>query len=625
MDVVLGIDLGTTNSVVASYENGAPQVIQNRAGYKLTPSVIAIAQNGKTLVGQMARRQAVTNPTDTVYAAKRLIGRKFNSKEVQRVKELVPYTIGAGEHDDVRIVLGGQPKSVPEVSAMVLAELKRDAEAHFGHAVTKAVITVPAYFNDAQRHATKDAGQIAGLDVLRIINEPTSAALAYLAGKTPEPNSKLVVFDLGGGTFDVSILEVSGAVYRVIATGGDTFLGGEDFDQRVVEWLVFTFAKEHQIDLRKDRMAMQRLKEAAEKAKCDLSSMTETQINLPFIYSPPAGPDGKPAAALHLMRAISRAKLEELTQDLVERALQLTERTLADASLTPGKVADVLLVGGQTRMPRVQGAVKQLFNRDPLRGAHPEEVVALGAAIQGQALTAESSKMLLLDVTPLSLGITVAGGYSAILIPRNTTVPTSATHTFSTVRDFQTSVKIMVLQGESAKAEENELLGEFLLSGLRDALRGEVAIDVTFSISADGIVSVQARDRETGKEASITVTASSGLTPDELKRIIDEQRDQLLEVRQVEELKTKADGLRGALGELEKIFPETRAVILASEFGPDALAKAERTIQRAKSALSANDLAAIVSAQEAVESTLALFRGVLARLGGHGSPGGQKT
>jgi molecular chaperone DnaK len=402
----------------------------------------------------------------------------------------------------------------------------------------------------------------------------------------------------------------------VVATGGDTFLGGEDFDQRIVEWLVFGFAKEHQIDLRKDRMAMQRLKEAAEKAKCDLSSTTETQINLPFIYSPQAGADGRQPGAMHLMRGLSRAKLEELTQDLVERSLQITERTLADAGLTATKVSDVLLVGGQTRMPRVQEGVKQLFGHEPLRGAHPEEVVALGAAIQAEALTAESSKMLLLDVTPLSLGITVVGGYSAIVIPRNTTVPTSATHVFTTVRDFQTSVKIMVLQGEATRAENNELLGEFLLSGLRGAPRGEVAIDVSFAISADGIVSVSARDRETGKEASITVTASSGLTPEELKKIIDEQQDQLLEARQADETKSSADRLRALATELEQIFPKAKALIEKSEFGPDALAKAERTLQRARTAAEGNDLAAIVSATEAVESTLNLFQGVLARLGG---------
>ncbi len=620
MEPVLGIDLGTTNSVVAAVEGSAPQVIQNRAGYKLTPSVVAIAQNGKQLIGQMARRQAVTNPKNTIHAAKRLIGRKFSSKEVQRVRELVPYDVAAGEHDDVRILLGEQPLSVPEISAMVLAELKRDAEAHFGQAVTKAVITVPAYFNDAQRQATKDAGRIAGLDVLRIINEPTSAALAYLAGRPGDTMGKLVVFDLGGGTFDVSILEVSSGVYRVVATGGDTFLGGEDFDQRIVEWLVFGFAKENQIDLRKDRMAMQRLKDAAEKAKCDLSEGQESQINLPFIFSPSAA-DGTEAGpqkpALHLMRSLSRAKLEDLTRDLVERALMITERTLNEAGLSPAKISDVLLVGGQTRMPKVQEAVRSLFNREPLRGAHPDEVVALGAGIQAQALVAETSEMLLLDVTPLSLGITVAGGYSAILIPKNTTVPTSATHIFTTVRDYQTSVKIMVLQGEGQRAEENELLGEFLLSGLRSAPRGEVDIDVTFAISADGIVSVQAKDRETGTEASITVTASSGLTSEELQRIIDEQRDQLLEQRQAVETRTKADELRSRMVDLEQIFPQVRGLIDGSEFGPDALTKAERTLQRGKAAAEGNDLAGILSATEAVESILSLFRGIVAKLAGN--------
>ena len=619
MEPVLGIDLGTTNSVVAIVKNGVPHVIQNRSGYKLTPSVVALAQNGKQLVGSMARRQAVTNPKNTIYAAKRLIGRKYASKEVQLARDLVPYEIVAGEHDDVRVLIGGQALSVPELSAVILAELKRDAEAYLGQAVTKAVITVPAHFNDAQRQATKDAGRIAGLDVLRIINEPTSAALAYLGAKPPDHACRLVVFDLGGGTFDVSVLDVVAGVYRVMATGGDTFLGGQDFDNRVVEWLVFGFAKDHQVDLRKDRMAMQRVRDAAEKAKCDLSDAQEAQINLPFIFSPAAtlagGFDGKTPAAVHLMRSMSRAKLEELTQDLIERALQITERTLAEAGLSPSKVSDVLLVGGQSRMPKVQDAVRSLFGREPLRGVNPDEVVALGAAIQGNALLSETSKMLLLDVTPLSLGITVAGGYSAVLIPKNTTVPTSASHTFSTVRDYQTSVKIMVLQGEDQRAEENELLGEFLLSGLRSAMRGEVAIDVTFSLSADGIVSVQARDQETGGEASITVAASSGLTPAELKRIIDEQRDNLLELRQADETRLKADELRGLAADLERLLPDVHALIAGSEFGPDAIAKAERTHQRGVAAARGNDLGVIVSAIEAIEITLQLFRGILAKLG----------
>jgi molecular chaperone DnaK len=612
MDPVIGIDLGTTNSVLATVESGVPHIIQNRAGYKLTPSIVAVAPNGKQLVGQLAKRQAVTNPKETVSAAKRLIGRKFASPEVQRVKETAQYVVEGGEHDDVHIVLGGNSLTVPEVSAVVLSELRKDAEAHFGQTVTKAVITVPAYFNDTQRQATKDAGRIAGLDVLRIINEPTSAALAYLSGRPANTESSLlVVFDLGGGTFDVSILEVSAGVYRVIATGGDSFLGGEDFDQRILDWLVFGFAKETQVDLRRDRMAMQRLKEAAEKAKCDLSSASETQINLPFLHSPEGG-----GPAIHLMRTLGRPKLEELTADLVDRTIRICETTLGDAGLSAGRIADVLLVGGQTRMPRLQEKVRTLFNREPLRGAHPEEVVALGAALQGESLTAEESKMLLLDVTPLSLGITVAGGYSAVLIPKNTTVPTSATHTFTTVRDYQTSVKIMVLQGESPRAEENELLGEFLLSGFRSAQRGEVNIDVTFSISADGIVSVAARDRETGLEQSITVTASSGLTPEELKKIIEDQHDQLLEQRQQNEVSQLTGKLRGQIGDLEVIFPDVRAIIAKSEFGPDALAKAEQTLHRAKEVLDGTDLSALVVAGDQLESTLDLFRGILSKLGG---------
>jgi molecular chaperone DnaK len=609
MDLLIGIDLGTTNSVVATIEGGVAVVLNNRAGYKLTPSVVALAPTGRRLVGQIARRQAITNPTGTIYAAKRLIGRRFSSPEVAKAAERLTYQLVAGEHDDVRVVLGDKTLSLPEVSAVILGELKRDAEAHFGQPVTKAVITVPAHFNDSQRQATKDAGQIAGLEVLRIINEPTSAALAYGASKTLE--GKLLVFDLGGGTFDVSVLEVSAGVYQVVATGGDTYLGGEDFDQRIVEWLVFGFAKEHGVDLRKDKMALQRLRDAAEKAKCELSEAKEAQINLPFIHS-----GGKGSSALHLMRTLTREQLEELTADLVERTQRICEATLADAKLTPQRVTEVLLVGGQTRMPKVQETVRNYFGREPSRGVHPEEVVALGAALQGRALTVETSKMLLLDVTPRSLGIAIAGGYSAILIHKNTTVPTSATHGFTTVRDFQTSVRIMVLQGESERAEENELLGEFLLSGLRKALRGEVSVDVTFFISADGIVSVSARDRELGIEQSIQVTARSGLTAEELRQIIEEQRDFLLEEKQSTEVTERAARLATALQELEALMPSVREFIAKRDFGGDALSKAERTVERARGAIQGTDLSALIASEEAVERTLTLFRGVMQRLGG---------
>ncbi|MBI5546281.1 MAG: molecular chaperone DnaK, partial [Deltaproteobacteria bacterium] len=497
---IIGIDLGTTNSVVATLQNGIATVIKNRAGANLTPSVVAMAANGKRLVGAIARRQAVTNAENTAYAVKRLIGRKWSAPQVQEARKILPYPLEEGEHDDVKVVLGGRGYSPPEVSAMVLVELKADAEAFFGRSVKQAVITVPAYFNDGQRQATKDAGRIAGLEVLRIINEPTSAALAYGFGK--QVNGKIAVFDFGGGTFDISVLQVASGVFEVLATGGDTYLGGEDFDNRIIEAIAFQFGKEHGADLRQDKMALQRLKEAAEKCKCELSTTRETQINLPFIFTPPGG-----GSALHLQKALSREKLEELTRDLIDRCIERTRATMEEAGVKTSEIQEVILVGGMTRMPAVAEAVKRYFGREPCKGVHPDEVVALGAAIQASALVEEQSNVVLLDVTPHSLGVAIVGGYARTIIPKNTTVPTSATEMFSTSSDFQTTVKIMVLQGESEIATKNELLGEFLLSGLRPAPRGEVEIAVTFDISADGIVSVSAKDTATGKRQSITVTA----------------------------------------------------------------------------------------------------------------------
>ncbi len=449
---VIGIDLGTTNSVVACVQGGTPTVIRNRASTNLTPSVVALSKSGKMLVGQIAKRQAITNPTDTVYAVKRLIGRKFSSAQTQDALKTLPYQVVQGDHDDIRVAMGDTRYSVPELSAMVLRELKLDAEAFFGRAIRKAVITVPAYFNDGQRQATKDAGRIAGLEVLRIINEPTAAALAYGFGKAV--NGKITVFDLGGGTFDVSVLDVSSGVFDVIATGGDTYLGGEDFDNRIIEWLVFDFAKENGVDLRKDRMALQRLKDGAEKAKIELSSSKETQLNLPFISTPTGG-----GSALHLQKTLTRDKLDELCGDLVAKTISICEQVLEDAKVKPGDLKEMVLVGGMTRMPKVIDAVKQFFRRDPCKGVHPDEVVALGAAVQADALTSEDSDVVLLDVTPQSLGVAVAGGYVRRLIPRNTTVPTSVTEVFNTSRDEQTTVKIMVLQGENELAHQNELLG----------------------------------------------------------------------------------------------------------------------------------------------------------------------
>jgi molecular chaperone DnaK len=609
---VVGIDLGTTNSVVATVRDGVPRVIPSRSGQLLTPSVVAVAKNGKRLVGALAKRQAITNPENTVFAAKRLIGRRWGSKEIEDARRVLPYQLVAGpEGNDVRVQLAGRTMSIPELSATVLAELKADAEAWFGRPVSKAVITVPAYFNDGQRQATKDAGRIAGLEVLRIINEPTSAALAYGFGKAVE--KKVVVFDLGGGTFDVSILDIGKSVYDVVAVGGDTYLGGEDFDRRIMDWLTFAFAKENGgIDLRQDKMALQRVRDASEKAKCELSSAASASVHLPFLV---AGGGGK--GALHLDRQLPREQLEELTKDLVDRCVQVAERTLKDAGVRPSQVGEVILVGGMSRMPRVQRAVKDFFGREPCRGVHPEEVVALGAAIQAHALAAPSPRgeeVLLLDVTPQNLGLMVVGGYFQTVIPKNTTVPTSQTHLFTTVQDSQTSVRIAVLQGDSERAIDNELLGEFILDGIRPARRGEVSIEVTFEISADGIVGVSALDVDTGQQQSITVTATSGLTEDELRRILDEQVDDRLERKlaagEVDERRGKASA---TLREIEALAPAVQEALARTRFGKDAVQKAEGVIARVRAALDAQDPGALAREEDALDRTLQLFKGLAAQ------------
>jgi molecular chaperone DnaK len=604
---VIGIDLGTTNSVVAIVQGGQPQVIKNRTGQLLTPSVVAVTAGGKRLVGHLAKRQAITNPENTVYASKRLIGRKYSSAQIQKAREVLPYHLVCGEHDDVRVQLGDRPVSLPEVAAAVLQELRKDAEAQLGCTVTKAVVTVPAYFNDGQRQATKDAGRIAGLDVLRIINEPTAAALAY--GFARNVNGKIAVFDLGGGTLDVSVLDVSKGVFEVVATGGDTYLGGEDFDNRIIEWLVMAFAKEHGVDLRKDRMALQRLKDAAERAKMELSSVQETAINLPFLYTPTGG-----TSALHLQASLSRTKLEELTKDLAERTVQIAEQVLGEAKVKASELKEIILVGGMTRMPMVQALVQRHF-KEPSKGVHPEEVVALGAAIQADALLRPDSQVLLLDVTPQSLGVAIAGGYTRRLIGKNTTVPTSTTETFHTSRDGQTTVKIMVLQGESDIAHQNELLGEFILSGLRLATRGEVEIDVTFDINAEGIVSVSARDRETGLQQSIIVTASGGLTDTELKTILEDQEDLMLEARASSEVLFKRSALENGAKEVEALMPEVRQLAGSSEFGRDALRKAEGILVSSRAAAKSEDLILLADWIDQLEKTRTLFVGVLERLG----------
>src|SRR5215471_12783964 len=603
MEKVIGIDLGTTNSCVAIVENGSPVVIPNRGGYKTTPSMVAVTEAGKRLVGHIAKRQAITNAENTVYAAKRLIGRKWNSPQVKNAVATSSYRIVEGPHHDVRIVLREKEYSVPEISAMVLQEMKIIAEDYLGETVTKAVVTVPAYFNDNQRQATKDAGEIAGLDVIRIINEPTAAALSYGFGRNME--KVVAVYDFGGGTFDISILEIGAhGVFKVIATAGDTFLGGEDVDARIIDWLVQGFKEEHQIDLRQDRMALQRLKDAAEKAKCELSSVRETEVNLPFIIS-----SGR-NEALHLQRTLSRATLEELAEDLIERTVDICRQTLEDAKLEKDEIEEVVLVGGMTRMPRIQQAVAQFFEREPCKGVHPDEVVALGAAIQGSALMDEKHEMILLDVTPHALGIMPFGNYFEELIAQNTTVPTHRQKIFTTSRDNQTAVKILVMQGEHENAEENELLGEFILTGLRRAPKGQVEIEVTFEINADGIVSVRAKDLETGLEQSIQVTASSGLTKEEVGQMMESAKDYLVDRKTSDEFEGAKQEAEKLIVEIEKLFPQVEQVVASSDFGRDAIGKARGIVEKARQAIGKKDIAAVREQMESLTRTHRMFKGV---------------
>jgi len=605
MEKVIGIDLGTTNSCVAIVEDGTPTVIPNRGGYRTTPSIVAMAETGKRLVGHIAKRQAVTNAENTAHSVKRLIGRRFDAPQVRTMSESVPYQIVEGPHGDVRVRLRDKVYSVPELSAVVLQEMKLVAEERLGEEVRKAVVTVPAYFNDNQRQATKDAGRIAGLDVIRIINEPTAAALAYGFGKNLE--RKIAVFDLGGGTFDVSILEIGSGVFEVISTDGDTFLGGEDVDRRIIDWLGHQFKEQHDIDLRRDRMALQRVKDVAERAKCELSSVRETEINLPFIISTSQN------EPLHLQRLLTRKKLEELTTDLVERALTICQRALAAADIDKREIEDVILVGGQTRMPKVQERVAEFFGLEPCKGVHPDEVVALGAAIQGMALMDERSEMLLLDVTPQSLGVMIEGGYFHKLIEKNTTVPTGKSHTFTTVRDNQTSVKILVLQGESVRAEENELLGEFVLTGLRKAPKGQVDVEITFEISADGIVSVGATDTETGLAQSITVTAKSGLTEDELRDMAQQEHDFAMALRTGEEFERHKQQVERMVIEVEQMFPKVELIIGSSDFGRDAIDKARHALDRTRAAMAGGELHVLLDASEALKRTAQMFRSVVSK------------
>jgi molecular chaperone DnaK len=606
MERVIGIDLGTTNSCVAVLEGDTPVVIPNRGGYKTTPSVVAVTEAGKRLVGHIAKRQAITNAENTVYAAKRLIGRKWSSPQVKNAIMTSSYSIVEGPHNDVRIKLRDKTYSVPEVSSMVLQEMKIIAEDYLGEPVKKAVITVPAYFNDNQRQATKDAGQIAGLDVIRIINEPTAASLAYGYGK--DIDKTVAVYDLGGGTFDISILEIGAhGVFKVISTTGDTFLGGEDFDARIIDWLVSSFQEEHSIDLRQDRMALQRLRDAAEKAKCELSTTRETEINLPFIISTGRN------EALHLQRTLGREALERLTTDLIERTVDICRQAITDAKLSVDEIEDVILVGGMTRMPAVQRAVAEFFQREPNKSVHPDEVVAIGAGIQGAALVQDRKDVILLDVTPHALGIMTFGSNFEELIPQNTTVPTSRNKIFTTSRDDQTAVKILVMQGESKRADENELLGEFILTGLRRAPKGQVEIEVAFEINTDGIVSVHAKDLETGQAQSIQVTATSGLTQDEIKNMMSTAQDYMVERRTDEDFEKSKQEAETMMAEIERLFPEIERVVGSADFGRDAIAKARTAVEKTKSAIAAKDTAAVKVQVEQLGRTLRMFKGVVSR------------
>ena len=578
MSKIIGIDLGTTNSVVAVMEGGEPVVITNSEGGRLTPSVVAFTKSGERLVGQVAKRQAVTNPENTVFSIKRFMGRRID--EVSEEMKMVPYRVVA-EGDRIAIKIDGQsePFTPPQISAMVLQKLKQAAEDYLGQPVTKAVITVPAYFNDSQRQATKDAGKIAGLEVMRIVNEPTAAALAY--GLDKKKNETIAVYDFGGGTFDISILEVGEGVVEVKATNGDTHLGGDNLDQRIIDWIVAEFRKQEGIDLSKDRMALQRLKEAAEKAKMELSTVMETDISLPFITADATGPK-------HLSMKLTRAKLESLIEDLLQKTVGPAKQALKDAGVTPAQIDEVVLVGGSTRIPRVQAIVKELFGKEPHKGVNPDEVVAIGAAVQAGVLAGEVKDLLLLDVTPLSLGIETLGGVMTTLIPRNTTIPTRKSETFSTAADSQPSVEVHVLQGERSMSRDNRTLGRFNLDGIAPAPRGVPQIEVTFDIDANGIVNVQAKDKGTGKEQKITITASSGLSKDEVDRMTkdaeahaadDKQRREEIETRnRADQAVYAAEKFVKESG--EKLKPEDRMAI-------------ESATNDVKKALESNDAKAI--------------------------------
>jgi molecular chaperone DnaK len=608
---IIGIDLGTTNSVVAVMEGGDPVVIPNAEGGRTTPSVVAFTKDGERLVGQVAKRQAVTNPKQTIFSIKRLMGRRFS--EVQEEVKRLPYKVVEGPNGLAAVEIQGKRYTPPEISAMILQKMKQTAEDYLGYTVEKAVITVPAYFNDAQRQATKDAGKIAGLDVVRIINEPTASALAYGLDKKKE--EKVSVYDLGGGTYDISVLELAEGVFEVKSTNGDTHLGGDDFDQRLIEWLVAEFKRDQGIDLSKDPMALQRLKEAAEKAKMELSSVNQTDINLPFITADQSGPK-------HLNITLTRAKFEQLVDDLVQRTIPPMQQALKDASLDPKRVDEVILVGGQTRMPKVQEIVKSFFGKDPHKGVNPDEVVAIGAAIQGGVLGGEVKDVLLLDVTPLSLGIETLGGVTTVLIPRNTTIPTKKSETFSTAEDNQTTVEIHVLQGERQMAQDNRTIGKFQLTGIPPAPRGMPQVEVGFDIDANGILHVAAKDKTTGKEQKIRIEASSGLSDTEIDRMVKaaEQHAQEDQARREQiEARNQLDSLVYRVDKDSKEW--------ADRLPADAKSRLEAALEGGRQALRTGETEAIRRALDELNQAYSaagasLYQAAGAGAGGTGEPNG---